>query len=88
MKRFDWFFYPHGLIGFLWLNLVFWFNHGFITLEGVVLPALISHGAHQRIFFSHARVLVSSRLGELTLVGESESTYESMMKSRKSSSVA
>ena len=30
-----------GLIWFFWINLVFWFNLGFITLEGVVFPPMI-----------------------------------------------
>ena len=29
-----------GLIWFFWINLVFWFNLGFITLEGVVFPPM------------------------------------------------
>ena len=29
-----------GLIWFFWINLVFWFNLGFITLEGVVFPSM------------------------------------------------
>ena len=33
-----------GLIWFFWINLVFWFNLGFITLEGVVFPPMTGTG--------------------------------------------
>eukprot|EP01050_Picozoa_sp_SAG11_P005431 SAG11_NODE_383_length_9899_cov_10.535510_9_plen_89_part_00 len=37
--NFGWFF-PHGLIGFLWFNR-FLFKPGFITLKGVVFPSMV-----------------------------------------------
>ena len=37
-----------GLIWFFWINLVFWFNLGFITLEGVVFPSM-KHGLRIKI---------------------------------------
>ena len=55
-----------GLIWFLWINLVFWFNLGFITLEGVVFPSmqfLLSRSSPLRCSAVRIRVAIHPRSG-------------------------